>query len=341
MKYCPQHAGVREPAAGNQRSVLQPAPADLAKIVTQKRQHGQYYTEGNPFGHPAFRRWATLCRLPQACVLEPFAGANRLIEHLEGMGLCNHSISYDVRPASRRVRRRDTLAHFPEKHEACVTNPPWLARNSAAFRGLAFPDCRYDDLYKFALEKCLENCDWVAALVPESFIRAGLFQERLGAFVSLRSSLFRETGHPVGLALFQPDPVEDVEVWSGQQRAGRLSELEALRPAPLPDGPQVRFNVPDGNVGLIALDNTRTASIRFCEVAELADYPVKSTGRHITKLGVSGAVRIRTWNEYLRRFREQTRDVLMTSYKGMRKDGKYRRRLDWNLARGIVHHARP
>ena len=151
--------------------------------------------------------------------------------------------------------------------------------------------------------------------------------------------MFSDTGHPVGLALFHPLPVVDVKIWSRRERIGWLSDLESLRPVPRKDGPEVKFNDPDGNVGLIALDNTKTASIRFCKASELANYTVKRTGRHITKINVSGRIRINTWNNYLHSFREQTRDVLMTCYKGIRKDGKYRRRLDWELARGIVHNA--
>ena len=100
----------------------------------------------------------------------------------------------------------------------------------------------------------------------------------------------------------------------------------------------MKFNDPHGNVGLIALDNTQQASIRFCDVADLSNYRVRKTGRHITKLSVDGAVRIREWNGYINRFRDRSNDVLMTCYKGIRKDGRYRRRLDWNLARGIIHH---
>ena len=307
--------------------------------MSRKRQNGQFFTEGNPFKHRAFRMWAKNCGLPDVSILEPFAGANKLIDHLADMELCNKSVSFDISPADRRVSERDTLTDFPSGFDVCVTNPPWLARNSATVRGLDFPVCRYDDLYKFALEKCLDNCGWVAALVPESFIRAGLFQERLSDFVSLTSNLFTDTGHPVGLALFQPSPLEDVRVWSGKERVGWLSDMESLRPKPKPEGPEIQFNIPDGNVGLIALDNVREASIRFCDVAELADYQVKKTGRHITKLMVSGNINIPVWNEYIDWFRENTKDVLMTCYKGIRKDGKYRRRLDWDLARGIVHNA--
>ena len=102
-------------------------------------------------------------------------------------------------------------------------------------------------------------------------------------------------------------------------------------------GLSVSFNAPDGNVGLFALDNTLQASIRFCQADELDGYAVKPTGRHITKLAVNGPVRIADWNDCLDEFRQRTSDVLMTSYKGIRKDGKYRRRCDWDLARGIVH----
>lgn len=307
--------------------------------MTRKRQNGQFYTTANPFRHRAFRAWADAAGLPDASILEPFAGSNRLIGFLEQMDLCRDSRSFDIEPAASRVRRRDTIRSFPTGYEVCVTNPPWLARNSAAFRGLPFPNCRYDDLYKLCLEKCLLNCPWVAALIPESFIRAGLFRARLRTFISLTARMFEDTGHPVGLALFGPDWTADAAVWSGTRRIGSLSELERLRPLPTADGPRIRFNDAAGNVGLIALDNTQTASIRFCDVQELSNYRVKTTGRHITKITVHGAIRINDWNDYLCNFRERTHDVLMTCYKGIRKDGRYRRRLDWQLARGIVHHA--
>lgn len=307
--------------------------------ASAKRRNGRYYTAGNPFDHPAFLDWSARARLPERPVLEPFAGANSLIGHLQQMGLCREFRSFDIDPAHPQVQRRDTIADFPEGGEVCVTNPPWLARNSAAVRGMPFPDTPYDDLYKAAVGKCLDNCAFVAALVPESFIRAELFTDRLSAFVSLTSSLFLDTGHPVGLALFDEQPSAETEVWSGRHHVSGLAELKKLRPRLADDGPQIRFNIAEGNVGLIALDNTAGPSIRFCNVEELSDYKVKNTGRHITKMMVDGPVDLASWNVYLADFRRRTWDVLMTSYKGIRKDGMYRRRLDWQLARGIIHNA--
>ena len=304
--------------------------------MTAKRQNGQFYTVVNPFRHEAFRTWAADANMSRACVLEPFAGANSLIAHLEALGACRRSISYDIEPSHPEVQRRDTLESFPTGFDICVTNPPWLARNSATARGLDFPECEYDDLYKFATEKCLDNCGWVAVLVPESFIRANIFRERLSDFVSITSKLFADTHQPVGLALFRPDPVSETTVWSRGDRVGALSDLERMRPVPAANPPGVRFNDPNGDVGLIAFDNTRTASIRFCEASEVDGYEIKHSSRFITKIRFEGQVRIDAWNSYLRNFRSRTRDVLMTCYRGLREDGMYRRRLDWRLAREIM-----
>ena len=185
----------------------------------------------------------------------------------------------------------------------------------------------------------MDNCEWVAVIIPESFICANLFHERLIDCISLRSSLFRDTGHPVCLALFGPDRTTKSAIWADNERIGTLEELNTLRPQPMNEGCRIAFNVPNGNVGLIALDNTIGPSIRFCDVGELADYTVKKSGRHITKVMVEGEIDIEAWNSYLKEFRERTKDVLLTCYKGIRRDGMYRRRLDWKIARGIVHHA--
>lgn len=302
-----------------------------------KRQNGQYFTKQNPFKHKAFRTWAKNAKIPDVPVLEPFAGANSLIEHLSTMGLAKKFYSYDIAPATQEVQPRDTLKHFPQGHSVCITNPPWLAKNSATARRLFFPACKYDDIYKLALEKCLLNCEWIAALVPESFIRSGLFHDRLTDFISLTNELFSDTNHPVGLALFAPHPVRDTKLWLGSKNVGKLSDLENLRPNPRLDGPLVKFNSPHGQIGLLAVDNIHTESIRFCPAKELANYKVRESCRYITKIQTDGDLKIKEWNEYLKYFRHVTQDLLMTSCKGRRKDGKYRRRCDWGLARGIIH----
>lgn len=305
-------------------------------MTIEKRQRGQFYTVNNPFAHRAFRQWARLAGLPNSTILEPFAGCNSLIDHLKKMELCGDYAAFDIEPAAAGVKKRNTLRRFPRGYDVCITNPPWLAKNSATGRGLAFPDTTYDDLYKFAVARCLEHCGYLAALLPESFIRSGLFHDRLYSFISLTKPIFADTTHPVGLALFLPKATPHITVYSGGKRVGRLADIEKCRPHA--NGKRkVTFNAPDGGLGLIAVDNTHGASIRFCHPREIEDYEIGSTSRYITRLMVVGEnVSIGALNDALHEFRETTCDVLMTPYRGLRKDGKYRRRLDWDLARGLV-----
>lgn len=303
----------------------------------QKRAAGRYYTRENPFSHPAFQRWARDAGLPRATVLEPFAGANSLIKMLRAAGLCDSFASFDIAPGDRAVRRRDTLADFPSGFSVCITNPPWLAKNSATRRGLPYPQTRYDDLYKHCLSLCLRRCDYVAALVPESFIRGGLFLSRLSAFVSLNNGMFADTEHPVGLALFTPD-ARETEIYCGVLRLGFLHELQKHRPLQTRNCSDIVFNSPEGNLGLIALDNNFCASIRFCEAAELDGYEVRESCRAITKILVPGRPQIRAYNRFINSFRKNTMDVFLTAYRGLRKDGFYRRRLDYALARDIINY---
>ena len=304
-------------------------------MINNKRQRGQFFTTENPFNYTAFRYWAERAGLPNEVILEPFAGENSLILHLQKMGLCLNFISFDISPASKNVDSRDTLLSFPKGYKIIITNPPWLARNSATVRGLSFPSSIYDDIYKYALEKCLSNCEYLAALVPESFIRSNLFQDRLHTFVSITKPIFVDTNHPVGLALFCPEKSNDIVIYSGERFVGSLSHIKRM--LPIPKGTkEIIFNKPEGNLGLIALDNTLEPSIRFCKASDLEGYEVKHHCRHITKLSVSGKLHINKWNDFINNFRLATYDVLLTSYRGLRKDGKYRRRLDWKLARGVI-----
>lgn len=308
--------------------------------MDQKRSRGRFYTIGNPFDCEPFQTWAQLAQLPQATVLEPYAGCNALIDHLSDMGLLNRFQSYDIEPASNPVQKQDTIADFPTGFDVCITNPPWLAKNVARRLRMPFPTTPHDDLYQLALELCLKNCAYVAALVPESFIRSGLFKERLHSFVSLRKFIFKDTQHPVGLALFLPQRVKDTHLWSGKEALGSLNDLLHQRPPEAKATEGIRFNAVDGNIGLRALDNTKGPSIRFCDVSELKDYKVRPTCRSITKIRIPWRVSIARCNAYLHSFRIATQDVLLTPYRGLRQDGMYRRRLDWALARDILVYVR-
>lgn len=306
--------------------------------MNNKRLLGQYFTRYNPFSLDPFLQWSEGVNIKNSIILEPFAGENSLIKFLISNNLCNRYISFDIEPKADDVHYKDTLKDFPNNFDVCITNPPWLAKNSATKMKAPFYAGDYDDLYKYALDKCLSNCKYVAVIIPESFIRSGLFKDRLNTFVSLTSNAFEDTTHPVGLALFDENKLEDVKIYRDNEFIGFLSEIEKSRP-PLIKSKDIIFNEQKGNLGLIALDNCKEASIKFCDPKELKNYKVKKHGRHITILNIPFKPKIKAYNDIINEFRIKTQDVLLTSYRGIRKDGFYRRRLDWQLAKDIIYYA--
>lgn len=307
-----------------------------------KRQRGQYFTIGNtPFSSQAFSDWAQQAGLPHETILEPFAGANHIIHTLEQLHWCNHSSSFDLKPANSRVKCRDTIDSFPVGYRVCVTNPPWLAKNSATRRRLPFPTDQYDDVYKLCLELCLKHCEYVGALLPASYLQSGLFRDRLSAYVLLHDLLFEDTENPVCLALFTGSSSDSVKVYYDDEYVGELSQLARLIPQPTHDR-QVRFNDPAGQLGFVSFDNTVEPTIRFCEVEEIQDYPIKVSSRFFTRVsGDFGDVSelINVLNERISFFRKKTRDLFLTPFKGIRSDGEYRRRMEFSMARKFINAA--
>ena len=309
--------------------------------MNAKRARGRFYTAGNPFTLTPFREWASHIGLPEKRVLEPFAGANGLIRMLRELSLCNDAAAYDIEPANRGVQHRDTLADFPSGFEVCVTNPPWLARNSATRRGLPYPGGSYGDLYQHCLELCLDRCPHVAALVPASFLQSGLFRERLHRYILLHRILFNDTENPVCLALFGPEPAAAVRIYHDEEYVGDLRAL--ARGLPVEKRRRdLKFNNPDGPLGFISFDDTRRPSIRFCDADEIRDYPIKISSRFVTRISGYGRITpalISRLNRDIAAFRRETSDVFLTPFKGLRDDGRYRRRMEFALARKFINAA--
>src|SRR3546814_1893314 len=125
--------------------------------MSTKRLHGQFFTITNPFEHPAFLAWAKRADIKNKKLLEPFAGANHLVKMLDELELLGSWASFDIEPKAPGVRSRDTLKSFPSGYDVVVTNPPYLAKNSATRLGFSFPETHYDDLYKLAIDRCLSG----------------------------------------------------------------------------------------------------------------------------------------------------------------------------------------
>jgi type I restriction-modification system DNA methylase subunit len=118
-----------------------------------KREKGQYFTQTNPFTLPAFKKWTSF--LPNnATILEPFAGANNIVKMLNNINPLFSFASFDILPNNNinmfskvNVVKQDTLKKMPTGYDCIVTNPPYLAKNSATRRGKEnYGNNKYDDI---------------------------------------------------------------------------------------------------------------------------------------------------------------------------------------------------
>lgn len=319
-----------------------------------KRLHGQFFTVTNPFSCNSFFEWLkSIPKWDKATYLEPFAGSNNIVSMLRSLDRDNPWACFDIEPPaiedpeSPPVVRRDTLLDYPTGYSVAITNPPYLAKNSATRRGLNFPETQYDDLYKLALHVMLENTPYVAAIIPESFITQSLFLDRLHSVESLTCKMFDDTEVPVCLAMFVPADTKaqptDFSIYASDQLIGTYSQLREFIDFQQPvRSLSLRFNEPSGQIGLKAIDGNIRASICFLPGSEIDSSDVKVTSRSKTRIGVEGLSTqqvqklIAEANRILEVRREKTSDVFMTAFKGLRRDGRYRRRLDFAQARNIL-----
>lgn len=313
---------------------------------------GQFFTEKNVFKNKAFLDWFQLIdEASRKTILEPFAGKNGLIDMLKDLKLLNSFKSFDIEPHHEDVQQNDSILNFPTGFDLCITNPPFLAKNVASRKKIPVFIEPFSDLYEKCLDACLRNCNYVAAIVPESFIVSPFFKSRLFAVVSLPEKfLFQHTEHPVCLALFNPNKTEDFLVYKEDQCLGyyhqNLKEINQWFNI-LPDF-NIVFHDKNGELGLFNIDATNIEKKIHFDLGELIN--PKDVGYHarlrtrikilnpnnqpLTKAQLKSFIKI--CNKVLNQYREKTNDVFLTSFKGLRSDGNYRRRLDYSTARLIV-----
>lgn len=320
----------------------------------QKKLYGQFFTITNPFDIDPFYEWMRLISEKEILV-EPFAGANNIVKMIKDLGFTNEWACCDIQPneynaaPEYQIIQQDTIQNFPKGYNVAITNPPYLAKNSATRAKLDFPDTIYDDLYKLSLDVMLSNLDYVAAIIPESFINADLFHNRLYAFVSLTCKMFEDTDCPVCLALFIPGAkkqelklsVDDFYIYRQNRKIGTYLKLKKKKPVSKINI-EWKFNDPDGIIGIKCIDNTTNPSICFVPGNEIAKTKIKVSSRSITR--VSGLPKdieldefIKNCNTKLNTYRNETEDIFLTSFKGLRKDNKYRRRLDFANAKVLMN----
>jgi hypothetical protein len=306
--------------------------------MEKKRELGQYYTVLDVFRHRRFKKW--LRPMMTWRVLDPFAGAGNLAKMLPALDWA----LFDIEPTDPTVLLRDSFHQFPTGYNLIITNPPYGAKNAFSARGLVFPASEYCDIYQHALGLCLGAAGYVAAILPAAFLKSGLFRERLVAVINLPCSVFAETETPVCLALFSPEGAASPALWDGDQYIGRLSDLAQHLVLAIPACLlTLRFNAPTGEIGVNCLDSRSGQSIAFIPGSAIDPARVKKSSRHRIRIllpvewppGAQTAILVAA-NDILRDYRHRTADVFLTPSRGLRADGHFRRRIDYETIARIL-----
>lgn len=313
----------------------------------KKKELGQFYTTTNPFGLNPFVEWFDSIKSNKLKFIEPFAGTKNLVKMIDPE-LSFFWKYYDLDPKSKDIIQNDSIENFPQGFDVCITNPPYLAKNSAKRKKINFPNSKYDDLYKIALEQCIKNCRYTVAIIPESFITANIFHSSLVKVISLNFKMFEDTECPVCLAIFDNKKNgNDFKVYLGNDFIGNYQNIKKYNLKRNYLLKLYNFYDPNGLIALFGVDNTKNESIHFDIGNKINPSLIKKTSRNNTRISFSKEVEqkiidfgintiIDQLNQEIKKYRKNTKDVFMTSFKGLRKDHKYRRRLDFQSALCII-----
>ena len=307
---------------------------------------GQFFTEKNVFHHDAFESWWKMIPSKDKIkVLEPFAGKNGIVQMLKEIECVKSKtqyFSYDIVPGHHEVIEQDTLKQFPQGYKVGVTNPPFLAKNSATRNKINIEIEPYSDLYELCLKKCLDNLDYLAVIIPESFITSTYFKNRLYAVISLTEKrIFKSTEQPVCLALFVKEDQQDFLIYRNNELLGTYKSLveKDLKFISNKSKYKVIFHQVSGQVDFIATDATSCLKkmkmvsgniIPDIEVTNLARLRLRILILKNDKPIKIGPLFIKKFNKFLEQYRDETGDVFLTSFKGLRDDGFYRRRMSFS-----------
>lgn len=282
---------------------------------------------------------------------DPFAGSGDMIRTIRP--LMPTAVGLDV-DKTFGWQYNDSLVNIPHIDNAViVTNPPYLAKNSAKGRGLLrhvskyFSMTKYNDLYLLALERMLDAQDYVVAIVPETFLNSSFPKDRLVSITILERNPFSDTEIPVCIVCFGPASNQNAKIYKDNKY---VTTLYTLRKHILIPSRKLKmaFNVPNGNVGLRSIDGVNQANrIKFM-LPEQLNYDVstiKITSRMITVIKIPSLPAhkvdafVAICNKLLEEYRQVTNDLLLSPFKNNTSAGIRRRRLDFKTARSIMERA--
>lgn len=319
----------------------------LQSIIKQKNL-GQYFTKRSVWLKPQIKEF--IARANPSVIVDPFAGQGDLLNVVGELGYNVLGLDIDK---SLGYKFNDSLNSIPKYDDGLVlTNPPYLAKNSAKRQGLKgysyFENNEFQDLYQIAILKVLDSYKYSVFIIPETFINSSFFKKHLYNVTILEEDLFDHTDCPVCVCCFEKTTdflktpkydfyKGDLHLFDSEEGNNILSSYESSVNV------DISFNDKKGNLGLRGIDGLDAHDrIKFCLPEELnySASKIKVSSRAITIIEVDFEISmnfIHTINSYLEDYRGRTHDVFLTPFKGNNRNGVRRRRLDFRLARKLIN----
>lgn len=330
-----------------------------------KKELGQYFTEEATtiFSLEPFLKWYNDNNLKNYIILEPFIGKGDIINALIELNLLhdNNFIGYDISPQNNETIKENTLLNFPKNYHLVITNPPYLYK-SVAKKNKYYEQIKLfekhkniDDLYELAILKIMENCFFAALIIPESFISSKkiFLKKHCECIISLTfNNLFKDTDYPVCLALFNKNKNnKDIKIFRNNIFLGNINDIYLnidlfLEPK---NNLKIKFNDINGNIDISCIDNINDdKGIFSCENLFIEDNKIKSSSRSKTRISIyindkkiinKKMIKFisKEFNKKIKTYRKLTEDIFLSPFKGLRKDNKYRRRLDFETIKRIIN----
>lgn len=318
---------------------------------TKKRILGQFFTKNHFWLKEHILEF--IKKTKSEIAFDPFAGGGDLLKVADKMGF-SKTLGYDI-DKSLGWEINDGLKNIAKIEKSIIiTNPPYLTNYSAKRKGIYenvsqyFESCKYNDVYQLAIEKCMENNDYGVMIIPETFINSSFSKHRLESITIIEDLMFNDTENPICVICFDKKhkSYDEIKVYKNENYIGTLGKLEKMRKIPRKNI-NIRFNSLVGQIALRAVDTTKVdRPIQFMRPEEI-DYDlstIKASSRFITLIELDIEEKflnqiIEYSNNILSDFRKETNDILLSPFKGNKKNGERRRRLDYQTARSILEEA--
>lgn len=319
-------------------------------VAIKKQSLGQFFTKNDFWLKDHILKFIKLTNTKIA--FDPFAGSGDLLNVAKKIGFKKIK-GFDI-DKNLNWEINDSLLDIPKiNNSVIITNPPYLTNYSAKRKGIYenvkqyFDICNYDDIYQLAIERCLKN-DFGVMIVPETFINSRFPKNRIVSITIIEDQLFNDTENPICVICFdnKQKSYNQIDVYKNDQLIGKLGYFEKMRRTPHKNI-YIKFNAPKGQIALRAVDTTNPQKpISFMKPEEI-DYDladIKHSSRLITVIEVKADNQaidkiIEYSNQMLFDFRKKTYDVLLSPFKGNKKNGERRRRLDYMTARAFLEDA--